>query len=218
MLCLTLALIAGTIAPASATGAPATPSPAAAAVAAQPAVPQLAPAQPTKNESGGTPITTQQSNEYYLSCITNPGAMPRFNPLQKEYLCSCAAVGIQANLTAEELASIRDTKTPAGRAAMTTMLETAYFPCALPMMEENLSDECRRRSRGSSFGVTGMRYCGCVVNRVMSYVRTVGISDTIYNLSFNGGVSEPVDALINGSGYNHEMIRSYEACFGGNIP
>ncbi len=166
-----------------------------------------------------TPITKEQAKKFYKDCVGNNLALQGMTPLQRDYFCSCSAVQMEKNLTVEDIQNFSNQKTPAGRAAMVKMLERVQFPCIIRPLGDNVRDECvRRASANPQFAAGGKKYCGCLADTMMTYVKKVGVAETLYRVNMTGEVRDPMESLLSSSGYSNELIRNYYSCFGGVLP
>jgi hypothetical protein len=176
-------------------------------------------AAPMVAPKSGTAISNQQATAFFNQCRGEPVALQGFSPMQRELFCACTAANIQKNLVVEDIQAMANTQTTAGRAALAKMLETVHFPCSLRPIEDSVRQECiARAARNPQFAQAGQRYCGCLANRMINYVRTVGVKDTLRNLAATGQLVEPMGVLQQSSGYNNELLSSYYTCFNGVLP
>lgn len=167
----------------------------------------------------GTPITTQQTNDFYTQCRNEPLALNAFSDIQKELFCSCVAVNMQKNLVVEDIRLMQDIRSAPGRAALAKMLEKVHLPCALRPIEDSVRQECITRAAANpQYAAGGQKYCGCLANKTMNYVRTVGVSEALYKLTTTGELVEPMEALTQSGGYQNELLRNYYTCFDGALP
>ncbi len=166
-----------------------------------------------------TKITKAQAQKFYTGCISNALTLQGFTPIQRDYFCTCTAVKMEQNLSTEDVRGMSETKTKEGRAALVKMLEQVQFPCIMRPLADNIRDECvKRASANPQFAAGGKKYCGCLADQMMSYVKKVGVSETLYRINMTGEVRDPMEALRSGSGYSNELIRNYYSCFGGALP
>ena len=174
---------------------------------------------PNISAHADTPITKEQAKKFYKDCVGNNLALQGMTPLQRDYFCSCSAVAMEKNLTVEDIQNFSNQKTPAGRAAMVKMLERVQFPCIIRPLGDNVRDECvRRASANPQFAAGGKKYCGCLADTMMTYVKKVGVAETLYRVNMTGEVGDPMESLLSSSGYSNELIRNYYSCFGGVLP
>lgn len=182
-----------------------------------PSVPATTP--PSLMPSPSTPVSDQQANAFYAQCRDNPTGLQQLTPPQREYLCRCLGAGLKAEMNVEDVRQMRDRATPVGRAALVKMMGKVYFPCTLKPIEDSVRAECERRAAANpTFASGGQQYCGCLANKMVSYVQKVGVPETLYRLISTGEMMEPFDALTSSSGYSQELLRGYYDCFGGVLP
>ena len=164
-------------------------------------------------------VNVEQANVFYEQCRDNQLSLQQLNPVQRELLCSCVSAGMQAEMKVGDLRAMLTPNTPSGQKAALKMMDKVYFPCALPPLHDNIHADCMTRAKGNAeFASTADAKCECVSAKMVSYIRTVGIPETLYRLSVNPDVPEPLDALTNGGGYSQELVRNYYSCFDNKLP
>lgn len=167
----------------------------------------------------GTPVSQVQADAFFKSCSGNTTGLSTFTKIQRDYFCSCVAGAMQKNLMVEDIQAMKNTKTPAGRLALTKMLTHVHFPCALRPIEDSVRQECiTRAGQNAKFAAAGTTHCACLSKKMIDFVRTKGVAEAIAKLQLTGQVGEPMDVLMNSSGYQNELIQNYYTCFNGTLP
>jgi hypothetical protein len=169
--------------------------------------------------NAGTPLSAAQADAFFKSCTGNSTSLPTFTKAQRDYLCACTASAMQKNLDVEDIQAMKNTTTTTGRDALAKMLTTVHFPCALRPIEDSVRQECMTRAgKNMAFAAAGATHCACLSKKMIDFVRTKGVAEAINKLQLTGQVGEPMDVLMNSSGYQNELIRNYYTCFNGALP
>ena len=163
-----------------------------------------------------TPVSEKEAMAWYNHCAEDKISKVSLTKLEKEALCSCAAMGLRAEMTDEDLFRMKDITKPIGQAAMTKMLEKVYLPCAFLPLRATIVRECEGRLSGTQNKDQVPRVCGCVADRTMAYVTKVGPSEAVYRMRLYGGAAADLfDVLRSGSGYTNALTRAHDECFYG---
>lgn len=155
-------------------------------------------------QAQSTPVNRDQANEYFALCIK--GSQSTLGESMRD-LCACTSAKLMTQMTAEELAALADTKTPAGQAARKKELVEVYAPCTELIAAEMFDFECvnnkQLREMNKDFDMPAV--CSCASKMTANWYKGKGqqFMDEAMKKDPGMTLANPVGALL-----THPLVKS----------
>ncbi len=156
-------------------------------------------------QAQSTPVNRDQANEYFALCIK--GSQSTLGESMRD-LCACTSAKLMTQMTAEELAALADTKTPAGQAARKKELVQVYAPCTELIAAEMFDFECvnnkQLRDLNKDFDMPAV--CSCASKMTADWYKGKGQSVMEEAMKKDPGMTlaNPVGAIL-----THPQVKSH---------
>ncbi len=155
-------------------------------------------------QAQSTPVNRDQANEYFAQCIK--GSQSTLGESMRD-LCACTSAKLMTQISAEELAALADTTTPAGQAARKKELVQVYAPCTELIAAEMFDFECvnnkQLRDLNKDFDMPAV--CSCASKMTANWYKGKGqqFMDEAMKKDPGMTLANPVGALL-----NHPLVKS----------
>lgn len=159
---------------------------------------------PLAAQAQSTPVNRDQANEYFAQCVQSGKSAPGESMRD---LCACTAAKVMSQLTAEELAALADTKTPAGQTARRKELVEVYAPCTEIIAAEMFDYECvnNKQLRDLNEGFDMPSVCSCASKLTADWYKGKGQKFMEESMKKDPGmtIANPIGALL-----THPLVKS----------
>lgn len=152
-----------------------------------------------------TPVSKQQANTYFASCIDNAARTEqRFSKDSQQMFCACTAARLTQFFSIEDMQTMTDTTNPNARIALNKMIVDVYAPCMeYPTKEYHLS-QCLANPQVGRLGGNPQQLCQCAADGVAQHLKAHGSEMFQEVLTRNPNIEDPMQAL-----YDDPKFRTF---------
>lgn len=155
-------------------------------------------------QAQSTPVNRDQANEYFALCLKGGKSAPGESMRD---LCACTSAKAMTQMTAEDLAALADTTTPAGQSARKKELVQVYAPCTEVIAADMFDYECvnnkKLRDLNKEFDMPSV--CSCASKMTAGWYKGKGQQFMAEAMKKDAGMTlaNPIGALL-----THPLVKS----------
>ena len=152
-----------------------------------------------------TPVSKEQANTYYASCVENAAKTEqRFSKPSQELFCACTAAKLTESFSIEDMQTMTDTTNPNARKALNKMIVNVYAPCMEAPTQEYHVTQCLSNPQVGRLGGDPAALCQCAAAGIAQHLKDHGGAMFEEILSRNPNIEDPMQAL-----YDDPKFRSF---------
>ena len=156
--------------------------------------------------SAQTPVSKEQANTYFASCVKNASQEKRFSQNAQQMFCACTAARLTQFFSVEDMQVMTSQTDPNARIALNKMIVDVYAPCMETPSRELYYAACTQTS-----GKT-QQVCNCTADKISSHLRDNGSQIFADILSRNPVVEDPWSLLEADQSFNNFKETAAKSC------
>ncbi len=143
-----------------------------------------------------TPVTQQQADSYYQTCVTNAAASEtRFSPQSQKMFCACTAAHLMQSFSVEDMQTMTSPTDPNARIALNKMIVNVYAPCMEMPTQDYHYQQCMQNPQTAMLSKNPDGLCSCAAKAVAGYMQSNSAQMFQDILSRNPNIEDPMQAL-----------------------
>ncbi len=160
--------------------------------------------------STAQPVSKEMATSYYQNCISKK-ASQTFSKESQNFLCSCTASEMMDHMTIADIQALSSQDQAAARTALNHMLTKVYAPCMEFPAKDHYYNTCISNS-SPALGKNPEKTCGCMADKVASYLGKNGEAVFTDILKRNPNISDPMAALESDKEFQNYIGKQTLAC------
>lgn len=140
-----------------------------------------------------TPVSKEQANTYFASCVKQPPS-EQFSAAAQNELCACTAARMTQFFSVEDMKAMTGTDPAIARTAYNKMLVSVYAPCMEGPTREHYYNTCITNPDTAKYG-DAQKICTCLGNAMGAHLKVHGAEVFQQLLSYNPNITDPMGAM-----------------------